>query len=84
MFKKINRKIKNQKCDENEIVISRRQNDESEANVLIFNDVRRLDEVYHHREKYQKKNRIVEQIFTNETNAKRDVDDKRKRDSTIE
>ena len=84
MLKKTNRKTKNQKCDEDEIAISRRQNDKDETNVLILNNVRRSNRVYHHREKYQKKNRTVEQIFANETNAKRDVDDKRERDSTIE
>ena len=60
MFKKTNRETKNQKCDEDEIAISRRQSDKNETNVLILNNVRRSDRVYHHREKYQKKDRTIE------------------------
>ena len=84
MLKKTSRETKNQKCDEDEIAISRRQSDKDETNVLILNNVRRSNKVYYHREKYQKKDRTMKQIFADETNAKRDVDDKRERDSTIE
>ena len=84
MLKKTSRETKNQKCDEDEIAISRRQNDRDETNVLILNNVRRSNRVYHHRERYQKKDRTTKQIFADETNAKRDVDDRRERDSTIE